>query len=80
MFSRREEYSIDRDTQEGHDGRPESSDFLFQVGSALSILNRVESIDADGTATDNIGQAQAPFRQALILPIGQGFTDQFRLM
>ena len=56
------------------------SDFSSQARYALSILNRVEDIDPGGTAADDIGEAEAPFREAPILSIGQGLTDQLRFM
>lgn len=52
----------DRDTQESHDVRLVASDFSFQARYALSILNRVEDIDPGGTAADDIGESEAPFR------------------
>jgi hypothetical protein len=57
-----------------------TSDFSFQACYASSIFNRVEDIDPGGAAADDIGEAEAPFRKAPILPIGQGFTDQLRFM
>jgi len=71
--------AIDRHPDEGDDFRPEAIDFLLENVPPLDVLRRAKHVDSGARPRDEVGDPEAPFRQANVVKVRDPLGYQARL-